>query len=410
MATFLFLGASVSQLAALRQARTSGHTVVAVDGDPNAVGFAEADIVESVDFSDVDAVTDVGRRHDVDGVVAISTDRAVPVAAAVAERLGLPGIGVETAAVMTDKGAMRTRLCEHGVPQPPFAVVGSLDDARAAIAAVGLPAVLKPVDSGGQRGLHRIDSYAELRTQLPDALDHSRSGRAIIERYVDGAELNAILVVRDGEARLLTLSDRLRPPGVGFGVGWIHLFPSRLPEALREAAARAAVASVSALGLQNGIAFPQLLVDDDGEVAVVEVAARIPAGQMADVVQFGVGVDLVEIALLQALGEPVPDELVAPRRRRPLAVRFLTAEPGVLPTGRVVAVDGLDAVRAAPGVLAAGLYIQPGEIIHPVQVDADRRGYVIATGADTNLALDRAQHAAELLSVTVEAASVTMTR
>jgi biotin carboxylase len=406
----LFLGASVSQLAALRQARATGHTVVAVDGDANAIGFAEADIAEAVDFSDVDAVTEVGRRHGVDGVVAISTDRAVPVAAAVAERLGLPGIGIETAAVMTDKGAMRARLREHGVPQPPFAVVRSLDDARSAIAAVGLPAVLKPVDSGGQRGLHRIDSYVELREQLPDALEHSRTGRAIVERYVDGAELNAILVVRKGEARLLTLSDRLRPPGVGFGVGWIHLFPSRLQEPLLDAAARAAVASVSALGLENGIAFPQLLVDEDGEVAVVEVAARIPAGQMADVVRLGVGVDLVEIALLQALGDPVPDELVAPRRQRPLAVRFLTAEPGVLPTGRVVGVHGLDEVRAAPGVLAAGVYIKPGETIHPVQVDADRRGYVIATGANTYEALERAEDATQLLSVTVESASVSMTR
>jgi biotin carboxylase len=134
LATLLFLGASVSQLAALRQARATGHTVVAVDGDVNAVGFAEADIAEAVDFSDVDAVTEVARRHGVDGVVAISTDRAVPVAAAVAERLGLPGIGVDTASVMTDKGAMRTRLREQRVPQPPFAILRTLDDAPTAIA------------------------------------------------------------------------------------------------------------------------------------------------------------------------------------------------------------------------------------------------------------------------------------
>jgi formate-dependent phosphoribosylglycinamide formyltransferase (GAR transformylase) len=89
----LFLGASVSQLAAITQARASGWRVIAVDADPQAVGFAAADVAETVDFTDIDRVVEVARRHRVDAVVAISTDRAVPVAAAVADRLGLPGIG-----------------------------------------------------------------------------------------------------------------------------------------------------------------------------------------------------------------------------------------------------------------------------------------------------------------------------
>jgi biotin carboxylase len=198
------------------------------------------------------------------------------------------------------------------------------------------------------------------------------------------------------------LSDRLRPPGRGFGVGWVHLYPSQLDRAPLESAAATAVAAVRALGLRDGIAFPQLLVTDDGEPFVVEVAARIPAGQMADLVRLAIGVDLVEIALRQARGLPVPDELVEPRFDRPLAVRFFTARPGILPTGRVTAVAGLDRVRAAPGVLEADLYIRIGEVIRPVQVDADRRGYVIATADDPRAALELAGRAARELVVTVE--------
>jgi len=396
------LGASVSQLAGLRQARSAGFRIVAVDGDPTAVGFAEADVHEAVDFTDVDRVTEIARRERVDAVVAISSDRAVPAAAAVAEALGLPGIGTDTAHLMTDKAAMRARLLEHGVPQPAFAVLTAEAVHAAKMDSVGLPAVLKPVDSGGQRGVYRLESFAELRKHLPEALAHSRHGMAIVERYVQGAELNGIVVVRDGEPVLLTLSDRLRPPGRGFGVGWVHLYPSQLDRARLESAAETAVAAVRALGLRDGIAFPQLLVTDAGEPFVVEVAARIPAGQMADLVRLAIGVDLVEIALLQARGLPVPDELVESRFQRPLAVRFFTARPGILPTGRVIAVAGLDRVRAAPGVLEADLYIQIGEVIRPVQVDADRRGYVIATADDPRAALELAGRAARELVVTVE--------
>ena len=45
---------------------------------------------------------------------------------------------------------------------------------------------------------------------------------------------------------------------------------------------------------------------------------------MADLVRHAVGVDLVEVALREALGEPVPDDLVVPRFQQPLAIRFLT--------------------------------------------------------------------------------------
>jgi len=59
-------------------------------------------------------------------------------------------------------------------------------------------------------------------------------------------------------------------------------------------------------------------------------------------------------------------------------------------------------VLAFPGVAEAELYFQPGETIRPVQVDGDRRGYVIALG-DTNLdALERAEAASRLVDVEVE--------
>ena len=88
------------------------------------------------------------------------------------------------------------------------------------------------------------------------------------------------------------------------------------------------------------------------------VAARIPGGQMADLVRLAVGVDLVEVQLRMALGEDLPDELVRPRFSQPLAIRFLTAEPGPLPTGRVTRIGSLDKVRAFPGVVQADVYLQ----------------------------------------------------
>ncbi len=394
----LILGGSVSQLAAIRYARAAGLRVVVADGDERALGFAEADEAALVDFSDVDALVEVARLHEVDGFAAVCSDRAVLPAAAAAERLGLPGIGVDVARRMTDKAAMRRCLADHGLPQPAFTVVRSLDEAVHALAELGTTAVLKPVDSGGQRGVFRVERLADLPELLRRTLEFSHSGAAMLEQYVEGSELNLIAVVRGGDVRVLTVSDRLRPPGAGFGVGWMHSYPSRLSATTLAEVSSVAVQAVQALGLRDGIAFPQLLVSS-GRAQVVEVAARVPAGQMADLVYHAVGVDLIEIALRQALGKPVPDDLVQVGETRPVAIRFFTAAPGILPTGRVAEIDGLEHVRAASGVLDADLYLQPGETIRPVQVDADRRGYVVATGVDADDAVSAATSAMRNLVV-----------
>jgi biotin carboxylase len=404
MKTVLFVGAGRHQRRAIEQARARPLRVVAVDRNSRAPGFLAADVAEALDFTDLEAIAEVARRHEIDGVLTVSADRAVPVVAAVAERVGLPGIGTETAHLMTHKIAMRRTLAEEGVPQPRFAGVRGLAEGRTALETVGLPAVLKPADSGGQRGVFRLETSDDLDAHLHAALAESPGGEAIVESFVEGTEMNGIVIARGGDARLITLSDRLRPFGAGFGVGWIHVYPASVFGDQLALAERVAVQAVNALGLRDGIAFPQLIAMPDGGVSLVEVAARIPGGQMADLVRHAVGVDLVEVAFRQALGEDVPDELALPRFQQPLAIRFLTAEPGPLPVGRVVGIGSLEPVLNAVGVVQADTYLEVGETIRPVRLDGDRRGYVIAV-ADTSIeALARAEAAALLLEVEVEAA------
>jgi biotin carboxylase len=404
MKTVLFVGAGRHQRRAILQAKEMGLRVAAVDRNPDALGLKEADIAKVVDFADAAAVLKATARLKLDGVLTVSADRAVPVVAAVAEARGLPGIGVETAHLLTHKVAMRRRLADAGVPQPRFAAIRTFSERRRAADEVGFPAVLKPADSGGQRGLFRVESVDDIDAHLHEALAASPTGEAILEQYIEGTEMNGIVIARQNDAIPLTLSDRLRPPGVGFGVGWIHVYPATIYGAQLEESERVAAHTVHSLGLRTGIAFPQLIAAPDGRVVVVECAARIPGGQMADLVRWATGVDLVDVQIRVALGEELPDELVTARFRQPLAIRFLTAEPGPLPTGRVRYIGPLDKVLAFPGVVQADVYLQVGETIRPVRLDGDRRGYVIAV-ADTSVeALERSEAAATLLDIEIEPA------
>ena len=111
--------------------------------------------------------------------------------------------------------------------------------------------MLKPADSGGQRGIFRVESLDDVEAHLHEALIASPTGEAILEEFVDGTEMNGIVIARGGEAIPLTLSDRLRPPGVGFGVGWIHLYPATVYGDQLAESERVAAQTVRALGLRD---------------------------------------------------------------------------------------------------------------------------------------------------------------
>jgi biotin carboxylase len=403
MKTVLVVGAGRFQRAIIRHARELGLRVAAIDGNPDAPGLRLADVPRVVDFASPDGVVEQVRDLDVDGVLTVQAERLVPVVAALAEGLGLPGIGTDTARLLTNKLAMRARLAEAGIPQPRFATARTAAEARRAAAEIGFPAVLKPADSAGQAGLARIESVGDAETHFAAAVAASPAGEAVLEEYVEGTEMNGIVVVQDGEVLATVLCDRLRPPGRGFGVSWLHVYPPTVEDDRRAEALRVAADTVRALGLETGIGFPQLIATPAGNLAVIECAARI-GGMMAEHLEHALGIDLLQIALRLALGERVSEEYVRPQFERPVAIRFLTAEPGTLTPGQVKRVGPLDDVLASPGVLDAEVFSVVGETIRPVTVISDRRGFVIATGGTREEAVARADAAAALVEIDVEAA------
>jgi biotin carboxylase len=378
----LVLGAGPAQLGLLQAARRRNLFVIALDRDPSAPGFEFADRRAVVSTEDEPAIGMLAAAEELNGVIAPGIDWPVAIAARVAARLGLAHpLSPETAALAVSKQRQRDRLGEHGVPQPKWrAVTEAPDDLQ-------LPIVVKPPDRQGQKGLTLVRERERLAAAVKTAVSASRTNVALVEELVEGPEVTVNAFSTGGVFHPLTVTDRITAGDeAAFGVALAHAWPS---ERDTEGAIEVARAAATALGIENGPTYTQVVLGPDGP-KVIELAARLGGGHDAELCEAALGVGLNGLALSAALGEPF--EVPRPTRRQAAVVRFLVAPPGTLES-----VQGIEEASAQKGVIDARVYRRPGWVYTPLRRGSDRAGFILATGNSSDDALAKADRAAELI-------------
>lgn len=303
-----------------------------------------------------------------DGILALH-DQLLGWTAAVAERLGLPFYTPQTAAALSDKRAQRAALAAGGVPMPAILPVPPTRDRAALSALLGaasFPAVLKPRRSECSRNTVLVRSREELVAALDDVARHAPADRDALqlEEYlgdrpgaaIEGDEIADYVsvesVVLDGRPRHLTVTGRfplaapLRETGM--------FIPAAMPADERQAALDLATAALQALGVERGCLHTEIKMTPDGP-RVIEVNGRIGGG-VPEMLLDVAGVELLPIALRVALGD---QEDVAPLPPT-TGVGYLFFRHLPQELGRVVAIEGLDELRARPGVRRLVLNFGPG--------------------------------------------------
>ena len=66
--TVLIAGAGANQIGIIQRAREMGLRAVALDGNPEAAGFAHADAVETGDLRDGNVVAEAAAKHGASGI------------------------------------------------------------------------------------------------------------------------------------------------------------------------------------------------------------------------------------------------------------------------------------------------------------------------------------------------------
>ena len=259
---FVLTGGSRSQLGLLEQARALGHEVCVVDGSDRAPLLAEADHAIVRSFTDVNGVIGELQARGIEpvAVATMGSDQAVLPTAQLAERLGLPGLPVDTARTVADKRRMRAAFERAKVRCPKGREAAGFEEAEQAFHQLGAPVVVKPVDGSAQRGVTEVRKEGELAPAVDRALAASKAGAIVLEQYLVGEEFTVNGFLLEGDYFPMSVTQRLLYPPPPLGVCIAHRYPSGL--AKEERIFEFAHAASRAVGLKTGPSYVQIRVQD----------------------------------------------------------------------------------------------------------------------------------------------------
>jgi len=368
----LLLTAGYWQLPVVRCAKRLGLRAIVTDLRPDAPAVAEAHTYVQLDSLDADAVTQAAVRYQVSAIVAEQTDVAVATAAAVAERCGLPGIGVEVAQRVTNKRLMRDACVAGGVPVPRYRCVQDVREAIDAAKEIGLPVVIKPTDSQSSKGVAKVWNLADVPMWFSYAMNESRERRVLVEQMLCGVESSVEAYVTPGTVTVLGISEKTKsPPPFSFDTRLIY--PATFSPELMAELTRVNEMVIRAVGIPFGMSHAEYIVTPQG-VYLLEVAARgCGAGVASTLVPAMTGFDPIAARLMDALGQKQPAPTLT--KNQCGLLEFL-----MLPPGEVVAISGLEQARSLPGVLSVDYFAKPGTRVSDIRNGAERPGYCLATG------------------------------
>ena len=317
MKKILMLGGAMQQIPAIKAAKDRGLYTVTCDFLPENPGHKYADAYYNVSTTDKEAVLELARKLEIDGIVAYASDPAAPTAAYVAQEMGLPGNPYESVRILTEKDLFRDFLKKNGFHTPKAHGYTEFDAAYADIDHFKFPVMVKPVDSSGSKGVVKVMSKEDLRSAFDEAMSYSRGKRVIIEEFIQkkGYQISGDGFSVDGKLVFTSYGNELYSgKGTREYVALGEFWPLLLSDALKNKVDAELQKLISALNMRTCAFNIEVILDENDDVYVLELGPRNGGSYIPQLIKYATGVDMIDYTLRGALGEDCSDLNMAPTK------------------------------------------------------------------------------------------------
>lgn len=341
------------------KARAMGIYTIVADYYPVEKSPAKriADKAIEVSVTDVDAVVEVIKREHIDGVLVGFNDMLLPYYADICQKTGLPCYGTkEQFETLIAKDKYKALCRKFDVPTIQEYDVNDTD--------INYPVLVKPVDSSGSRGITICHNLKELIKAVEKGKEASKTGKVLIERYMDGREVTVFWTFQDGNYYLSALGNRHVKHNQGMDVIPLpvgYTFPSIFLPKYRAEVEENCKQMFRHLGIKDGMMFMQCKVED-GTCYVYDLGFRLTGSLEYKILERVCGYNPLEMmitfALTGKMGEGCIADKAIPEFKTPAFNVSCLCAPGTIKK-----ITGIDEVKSMPEVEDVVIAHAPGEII-----------------------------------------------
>ena len=231
------------------------------------------------------------RGHKVDRVLA-NWEPLVMTAARLTERLGLPGMTVDTVRGFRDKQLMKDRVAAAGLRVPRAQRVHSIADVWSALEVTGYPAIIKPISGAGSADTYKVESRDAMARILPQM---RHVAEAICEEFIAGEEYTYDTVCIAGTPVYESVTQYLPNALEMRSQEWVSPIMLSVRD-LEQPQVRAGIelgrGVLRALGMGDGMTHMEWFRTPSGEVVFGEIACRPGGACVVDLMNYTSDIDL----------------------------------------------------------------------------------------------------------------------
>jgi len=240
------------------------HTIV-VDPNPNAPAKKNASESYDIDGFDVDAIVNLAKEKNVDGVLVGVADILVKPYREICAKLNMPCYANEkTEDAFCSKDGFKRYCLKHNIQDIPGVYIDKAHEISE-LENIKLPVMIKPVDNGGGVGMKICRVENDFKESIKSSLKFSKKGVVMVERYMMCDDMAAYYTFKDGIPYLSAISDRFttKKQGDSSPVCIGAIFPSKHTDSFVKNVHPKLCELFKDLDVQNGVLNIQFFVEND---------------------------------------------------------------------------------------------------------------------------------------------------
>ncbi|WP_342304738.1 hypothetical protein [Methanolobus sp. ZRKC5] len=342
----LLMGGVRDSINVIKRAQELGVYVIVTDYLIDSPAKKIADESYLVSTTDVDAVVDLANELKVDGVFTAYLDSMLSYCQKVCEKLNVPFYATaEQIDIMTHKDKFKNICAQNGLK-----VVKEYEMNNGDIGDIQYPVIVKPVDSGGSKGIFICYNEKELLQNYHESLSFSKSQNVLIEEYMTTEEVVMYYIIQDGHIGLCAMCDRYTNKNQR-GVAQIptaYIFPSKYSSTFINGDHQKVVNLIKSMNITNGVLFLQAFMHN-GRAHIYEPGFRFAGAQGHKIIKEMTEIDAVELMIRYALTGEMKGQKIKDLEK-PVFDMWACKLTPIARNGKISNIEGFDKIANIPEV------------------------------------------------------------